>query len=142
MDNVIGSSTFGRGIYDLSDVMYKDYGKVNYIYDESETDILMDIKKDYEDSDLFCIRVDMLNEEDEVDKIIVVYPTPYIVTLDELYIFTEDTKLYISLEYNTDENGNLVLSAQNFCVLDSEGEKELYTQWTTILTQLSEEGIE
>lgn len=138
MDNVISNSSFNRNIYDIVSAMYKDYGKINYIYDDTEKKILFDIKKDYEDSDLFCIRVDMEDDNDITDKIIALYPISYLVTLDDLYVFTEDTKIYCSLEYNLNDKGNLELSSESYCVLDSEGERNLYVEWMNMLEKLSE----
>ena len=92
-----------------------------------------DIKKDYEDSDLFCIRVDLVNDDDTIDKAIVVYPVPYLVTLDDLYVFIDETKIYCSLEYNANEDGDLELTASTYCILDPEGEKALYTEWIELL---------
>lgn len=141
MDNVISSTKFGNGIYDINVATYKDYGKINYIH--TGKDIICDIKKDYENSDLFCIRVDMLNEDDEVDKIIVIYPIPYLVTLDDLHVFDEETKLYCSLEYNKTETPwgeeELQLTVQSYCILDAEGEKNLYREWMEVLEKLSAE---
>lgn len=143
MDNVISNTKFGKNIYDINEAIYKDYGKVNYLHDESDFKIISDIKKDYENSDLFCIRVDMLDDNDEVDKVIVLYPVPYLVTLDELYVFDEETKLYCSLEYNKNETPwgeeELQLTAESYCVLDSEGEKNLYIEWMEMLEKLSSE---
>ena len=140
MDNVISNTEFNRNIYDIKSALYKDYGKVNYIYDDTEQAILNDIKKDYEDSDLFCIRVDLVNDDDVVDKAIVVYPVPYLVTLDDLYVFIDETKIYCSLEYNANEDGDLELTASTYCILDPEGEKALYTEWIELLEKLSEES--